>query len=135
MNDSRDLKRISCANSGAIAPPAGHYSHICTAGGLIYISGQLPVTPDGRALADRPFIEQAQQVLFNLDGCLAQAGVDKNSLVQVRIYVTDIKNWPLFNEVYANWIGEHRPARAVAGVSELHYELAVEVEAIALARV
>ncbi|HWS63319.1 MAG TPA: RidA family protein [Steroidobacteraceae bacterium] len=133
MNDPR-LKRISCANSETIAPPAGHYSHICTAGGLVYISGQLPVTPGGRALADRPFIEQAQQVLSNVESCLAQAGVDKNSLVQVRVYVTDIKNWPLFNEVYGKWIGEHRPARAVAGVSELHYELAVEVEAVALAR-
>ncbi|ECE6505458.1 RidA family protein, partial [Salmonella enterica subsp. salamae] len=41
--------------------------------------------------------------------------------------------WPVFNKVYAEWIGEFRPSRAVAGVSELHYGAAVEVEAIALA--
>lgn len=130
---SRD-SAIACANSTAIAQPAGHYSHICTAAGMVYISGQLPIKPDGTALADQSFEEQARQVLANVEGCLAQAGLDKDSLVQVRVYVTDIGNWPLFNRLYAAWIGEHRPARAVAGVAELHYGLAVEVEAVALAR-
>jgi reactive intermediate/imine deaminase len=101
---------------------------------MVYISGQLPIKPDGTALADQSFEEQARQVLANVEGCLAQAGLDKDSLVQVRVYVTDIGNWPLFNRLYAAWIGEHRPARAVAGVAELHYGLAVEVEAVALAR-
>jgi 2-iminobutanoate/2-iminopropanoate deaminase len=126
-------KKITLKNSTEIAKPAGHYSHVCIANGLVYISGQLPLTVDGTPLTGKPFHEQAAQVLRNVEGCLAGAGADKNSLVQVRVYVTDIKTWPLFNEIYATWIGEHRPARAVAGVSELHYNLTVEVEAIALA--
>ena len=72
-------------------------------------------------------------MLANVDGCLKKAGVDRCSVVQVRVYVTDIKQSPLFNQIYGNWIGEHRQARAVAGVSELHYGVAVEVEALALA--
>lgn len=74
---------INCMNSTAITPPAGHYSHVCVATGQVFISGQLPITPDGTPLTGRSFEEQTDQVLANVEGCLAQAGVDKNSLVQV----------------------------------------------------
>lgn len=124
---------IVCANNLEIAPPAGHYSHVCVSAGLVFVSGQLPVTPKNGPMAGATFEEQARQVLANLDGCLLAAWVTRKELVQVRIYVTDIKSWPVFNKLYGEWIGDHRPARAVAGVSELHYGLDVEVEAIALA--
>lgn len=134
MNSSNLRTDITCANSSAITPPAGHYSHVCLAAGQVFISGQLPIRPDGTALTGHSFEEQTAQVLANLEACLTCAGVDKESLVQVRVYVTDIANWPIFNELYAAWIGGHRPARAVAGVAELHFDLAVEVEAIALVK-
>lgn len=124
---------IDCRNSAELLAPAGHYSHVCIANGSVYVSGQLPLAPDGTPLTDQPFEQQAAQVLRNLDACLAAAGVDRQHLVQVRVYVTDMANWPAFNRLYAQWIGAHRPARAVAGVAQLHYGLALEVEAIALA--
>ena len=120
-------------NTSESFPPAGHYSASCTANGLVYVSGQLPVTFSGEKLADAPFSEQVRQVLENLDACLAGAGTSRARLVPVRVYVTSIAQWPEFNKVYAEWIGDFHPARAVAGVSELHYGSAVEVEAIALA--
>jgi reactive intermediate/imine deaminase len=124
---------ILCKNSQEISPPAGHYSHLSIANGFVMISGQLPITADGAHLADASFEEQTRQVLFNLESCLAAAGVGKQQLVQVRVYVTDIDQWPLFNRLYSHWLGEHRPARAVAGVAQLHYGCAVEVEAMAVA--
>lgn len=124
---------IHCANSDAITPPAGHYSHFCIANGFVMISGQLPIAADGQVLAKARFEDQVQQVLDNLEHCLQAAGVDKQSLVQVRVYVTDIDQWPVFNRLYEQWLGDHRPARAVAGVAQLHYNCAVEVEALALA--
>ncbi|GHC22067.1 enamine deaminase RidA [Kushneria pakistanensis] len=123
---------IRCENSMDIARPGGHYSHVCMGAGQVFISGQLPIRPDGTHLSDASFEEQARQVLANIDGCLACAGVDKKSLMQVRIYVTNIDHWPAFNEIYAEWLGEHRPARAVAGIAQLHFGFAVEVEAVAL---
>ncbi|ARU89887.1 RidA family protein [Pseudomonas sp. M30-35] len=132
MNQILQRADISCANSSAVTPPVGHYSHVCVAGGLVFISGQLPIQPDGTVLIGSSFEEQSAQVLANLEACLACAGVGKENLVQVRVYVTDIERWPLFNEIYAAWMGTHRPARAVAGVSQLHFGLAVELEAIAL---
>lgn len=124
---------IQCKNSNAISPPAGHYSHLSIANGFVMISGQLPITSDGAHMAHASFEEQTRQVLLNLESCLQAAGISKQQLVQVRVYVTDIDQWPLFNRLYSQWLGEHRPARAVAGVAQLHYGCAVEVEAMAVA--
>ncbi|MBR0869415.1 RidA family protein [Bradyrhizobium tropiciagri] len=124
---------IVFADSARLRPPAGHYSHTCTAAGLVFVSGQLPVDTDGKPMSDQPFERQAAQALANVDACLEAAGTDRSRLLQVRVYVTDMKYWPTFNQIYADWIGEVRPARAVAGVASLHYGLLLEIEAIALA--
>jgi 2-iminobutanoate/2-iminopropanoate deaminase len=124
---------IALANPSAMAAPGGHYSHAVTAGGLVFVSGQLPIAPDGRRLADAPFEAQARQVLDNVAAALAGAGSGVARLVQVRVYVTDIADWPAFNTLYAAWTGEARPARAVVPVPTLHYGFKIEVEAVALA--
>lgn len=112
-------------------PPAGHYSPVVWHGDTAYVSGQLPIDREGNPLADQPFAVQVAQVLTNLSLCLESVGLVPDSIVQVRVYITDIGNWPEFDAQYAAWIGEHRPARAVVEVQGLHYGTAVEVEAIA----
>ena len=124
---------IALINPTRMAAPGGHYSHAVAAGGLVFVSGQLPITPDGRRLNDAPFDEQARQVLDNVAHALADAGSGIDRLVQVRVYVTDIGAWPAFNALYAAWAGAARPARAVVPVPQLHYGFKIEVEAIALA--
>ncbi|GAA5063728.1 reactive intermediate/imine deaminase [Thermocatellispora tengchongensis] len=118
-------------DSPDLMPPAGHYSHVVVHRGLAYISGQLPVTPEGEKLGREPFGVQAEQVLRNIDACLDAAGTGRHRLLSVTVYVTDIADWPEFDRLYALWMGAHRPQRAVAGVKELHYGAAVEVHAIA----
>ncbi|MFB6710329.1 RidA family protein [Streptomyces sp. NPDC056333] len=122
---------IITLDSAQLTPPAGHYSHITSHRGVAYISGQLPVTPDGSPLADEPFDIQARQVLSNLDACLATAGTSRERLLSVTVHVTDIGDWPAFDQLYTHWLGASRPARAVVGAKELHYGAAVEVHAIA----
>ncbi len=124
---------ITCANASDMTSPAGHYSHVCIANGFVFVSGQLPIDESGTPLSDTPFEAQAQQVLRNVDACLRAAGTTHDSLVQVRVFVSSIEHWPTFNALYAQWIGHHKPARAVAESTSLHYGSAVEVEAIALA--
>jgi enamine deaminase RidA (YjgF/YER057c/UK114 family) len=99
----------------------------------VFVAGQLPIDLDGKPLSGQPFARQAEQALANVEACLEAAGTDRSRLLQVRVYVTDMNFWPAFNQIYANWIGECRPVRAVAGVASLHYELLLEIEAIALA--
>lgn len=116
-----------------LAAPGGHYSHFTQAGGLVFISGQLPITPDGRKLADAPFDAQAMQVLDNIGNVLRAAGCGIADLVQVRVYLDDIANWPRFNTLYADWIGDTRPARAIVPTPPLHYGFKIEIEAVARA--
>ncbi|MFD8008846.1 RidA family protein [Streptomyces sp. NPDC058955] len=122
---------IRLADSTAMIVPLGHYSHVAVHNGVAHVSGQLPLHADGTPAAQEPFDTQVRMVLHNLDNCLAAAGTDRDHLISVTVYVTDIAQWPAFDAIYAAWLGPHRPARAVAGVSSLHYGAAVEVQATA----
>jgi reactive intermediate/imine deaminase len=124
---------IRTANPATMAAPGGHYNHAVAGGGLVFVSGQLPIAPDGSKLNEASFAEQAQQVLDNVAQALKGAGSGVDKLVQVRVYVTDIASWPEFNAIYASWAGSARPARAVVPVPQLHYGFKIEVEAVALA--
>ena len=116
-----------------LAAPGGHYSHAVSAGGFVFVAGQLPVEPGGKRLSDAPFEAQVRQVLTNVAAALRGAGSSIDKLVQVRVYITDIELWPAFNQLYVEWAGSARPARAVVPVPQLHYGFLIEVEATALA--
>ena len=118
-------------NPDTLAAPGGHYSHAVAAAGLVFVSGQLPISAHGVRLTGQPFEAQVAQVLHNVEAALTAAGSDKSRLLQVRVYVTDIESWPAFNTLYAEWIGSHRPARAVVPVPVLHHGFLIEVEATA----
>jgi 2-iminobutanoate/2-iminopropanoate deaminase len=123
---------ITLINPSSMAAPGGHYSHAVTGNGFVFVSGQLPIAPDGSKLNEASFEKQAQQVLDNVTAALTGAGSSVERLVQVRVYVTDIATWPAFNTIYANWVGVSRPARAVVPVPVLHYGFKIEMEAVAL---
>lgn len=119
-------------NATGLVEPRGTYSHITLAHGVAYISGQLPLTADGTPLTTESFATQTHQTLANLDACLTTIGATREHLLQVRVYVTNIDQWQDFDSIYSTWIGAHRPARAVAGINQLHYGAALEIEATAL---
>lgn len=122
----------ACIEVPALARPGGHYSHACAGGGLVFVSGQLPITPAGERLVDAPFEVQAAQVLANVREALLAAGSSVEQLLQVRVYVDDIAHWPAFDQLYRQWAGAARPARAVVPTGPLHFGLKVEMEAVAL---
>jgi len=114
-----------------MAAPGGHYCHAVTAGAFVFVSGQLPIAADGARLADEDFQTQARQALANVATALAAANSTVDRLIHVRVYVTDINDWPVFDKLYSEWIGAIRPARAVVPVPALHYGFRVEIEAVA----
>lgn len=114
-----------------VAAPGGHYSHAVRDGDTIYISGQLPVAPDGTHRADADFARQARLALANLLAVAKAAGADRDGLVKVTAYIVDVADWPIFNIVYAEMMGDARPARSVVTVPALHHGYLIEVEAIA----
>lgn len=117
--------------AGASAAPAGHYSHAASAGGFVFVSGQLPIRPDGTKATDLDVAGQARIALANLEAALTAAGAVLADVVKVTVYVPSIEHWPQFNAAYAEVFGDHRPARAVIPCGPLHYGLAVEVDAVA----
>lgn len=112
--------------------PAGHYSQATVAGGHIYISGQLPIRPDGTAAPDGSFDAQATLAIKNMLAILAAAGGTPQQLVRVTAYIVGVANWPRFNAIYATLLPDVRPARTVVPVPELHYGFLVEIDAIAI---
>lgn len=112
--------------------PAGHYVQATVHNGVIYISGQLPVHPDGTHAPGASFDDQARQALANLLGVLEAAGGSRAQLLKVTAYIVDIENWPRFNTVFAEVLGDIRPARTVVPVAELHYGYLVEIDAVAV---
>jgi 2-iminobutanoate/2-iminopropanoate deaminase len=116
-----------------IPSPAGHYSPVIEHQGTLYISGQLPMDPETK---DVPADVEAQTVraLENLENLLLAAGSDRQHVLQVRIFVSDIDHWEAINRAYANWFGEHRPARAIIPCGPLHFGCLLELEATAAVR-
>lgn len=115
------------------APAAvGPYSQGIVAGGLVFVSGQIPLDPATGRLVEGGFAAQVEQVLRNLDAVLSAAGCDRTQVVMVTVYLTDMHRFGEMNGVYEQFFGDHRPARAALGVAALPGGAAVEMAAVAV---
>lgn len=112
--------------------PAGHYSQGAVAGGLIFISGQLPIRLDGTPAFEESFADQARLALNNMLAVLSAGGGRPSHLVRVTAYIVGIDNWAQFNLIFAEMLPDFRPARSVVPLAELHFGCLIEVEAIGL---
>jgi 2-iminobutanoate/2-iminopropanoate deaminase len=112
--------------------PAGHYAQAVVSGAHVFVSGQLPIRPDGLPLEDKGFDAQARQAIQNMLEIVRAAGSSPQQLVKVTAYIVGIANWPRFNAVYASMLPDVCPARSVVPVPELHYGYLVEIDAIAV---
>jgi 2-iminobutanoate/2-iminopropanoate deaminase len=111
--------------------PAGHYTQAIVSGAHVFVSGQLPIRPDGQPLDDDSFEAQARQAIHNMLEIVRAAGSSPRHLVKVTAYIVGIANWARFNAVYASMLPDACPARSVVPVPELHYGSLVEIDAIA----
>ncbi len=111
--------------------PAGHYSQATVHNGLVYIAGQLAIDVATGERKLSSIEEQTEQALKNVMAIAEAAGSDLNHILKTTVYITDINLWGQVNEAYAKFFGDHRPARAVIPVKDLHYGFLIEIEAIA----
>lgn len=113
------------------APQAiGTYSQAVKVGNSVYLSGQIPLIPGGSELATGGMREQIARVFENLSAVAQAAGGSLQDTVKLTVYLTDLKNFPLVNEVMAEYFKEPYPARAAVGVAALPKGAAVEMDAI-----
>ena len=114
--------------------PKGHYSPGIVHNGLVYVSGQLPMDLETRQPFTGSVEEQTELALRNVEAVLKEAGSDLSQVLQMTIYVSDIELWAAVNEAYARVMDEHRPARAMIPVKDLHFGTKIEIAAIAAVR-
>lgn len=108
----------------------GHYSHCIEHNGVLYISGQLPIDPQTQTIPEG--IEaQTLLVLKKTEQILLAAGSSKEKIIQMRVYIPDVELWGKVNEIYAQFFGEHKPARCIVPSGKLHYGCLIEAEAVA----
>ena len=113
------------------APEAiGPYSQAIKAGNMIFTSGQIALTPDGKFL-DEDIKTQTKQVCENLKAVLEAAGAKIENVVKTTIFLADINDFAAVNEVYGEYFS-HKPARSTVAVKELPKGAKVEIECIAV---
>ena len=111
--------------------PKGHYSPGIEHNGLVYVSGQLPMSLDTREPFTGDIDAQTELALRNIEAVLHAAGSDLSHVLQFTIYISDMELWAAVNAAYARVMGDHRPARAIVPVKDLHFGTKIEIQAIA----
>jgi 2-iminobutanoate/2-iminopropanoate deaminase len=116
------------------APSAiGPYSQAIRANGFVYASGQIPIDPQTGEFVPGGIQEQTEQVLKNLSEVLKAAGSGLDKVVKTTVFLADMKEFTLMNEVYAKFFTDKPPARASVAAAGLPRGARVEIEAVALA--
>lgn len=114
--------------------PIGPYSQatlVRNTENLLFIAGQIPIDPKTGEIVKGDIKEEARQAIENLVAILRESGATIDDVVKVTVYLKDINDFRAFNEVYSEYFGKSKPARAVVEVSELPKGVKIEIEAIA----
>ena len=114
-----------------VAPAIGPYVQGLRVGNLLFTSGQMSFNSNGE-MVQGDIRVQTKQALENLKAILEEGGVTLRDVVKVTVYLSNIEDFGKMNEVYAEYFGENKPARACVEVSRLVKDLKVEIEAIAV---
>ena len=118
--------------STTLAPtPIGPYSQGVIAGGLLFVSGQIPIDPATNRLIEGDIEVQTEQVLKNLMAILKEAKIGPENVVKTTVFLKDLADFAKMNEVYARYLGKEPPARSTIQAAALPKGVAVEIDVIA----
>lgn len=114
------------------APAAiGPYSQAIVAGGFMFASGQIPLDPVTMQVVEGGVEAQIRQVLANVSAVLKAAGLRKEDVVKTTMFLKNMEDFGTVNPIYAEFFGEHKPARSTIEVARLPKDVLVEIECIA----
>ncbi len=108
----------------------GPYSHCVKAGNTYYTCGQVPFHPETGEVVGTTIEEQATQTLANLKEVLIAADLKITDIARVTVFVKNLDDFKAFNEIYAAFMGDHRPARVCVEVSNIAMGCLLEIDAI-----
>ena len=107
------------------------YSPGIISGGLVFVSGQVPMNPETKAVIRDDFEAAVRQCIVNVERVLRAAGCGLESCVKVTVFLADMENFARLNTVYNEYFGDVKPARTCVQVARLPLDVDVEIEAIA----
>ena len=113
--------------------PNGHYSQAVVHNDILYMSMQLPIDPETGQLP-AGIAEQADQLFRNCENILVAGGSSFQDILTATIYVADMADWPTMNQAFAQHVGDHRPARGMVNVNQLHLGARVGMQLTAACR-
>ena len=115
------------------APAAlGPYSQAVEVNGVLYVSGQIPFVPETMELVSDDIQDQTKQSLENVKAILTAAGYSLNNVVKATVFIKNMEEFALVNEIYNEYLGDVKPARACVEVARLPKDVKVEIEVIAV---
>jgi 2-iminobutanoate/2-iminopropanoate deaminase len=127
------MEKTAVRTENAPAPFQGApYSQAIKANGLVFVSGQLGLTPGHSEMVGDTIEEQTRQVFDNLEAILTEAGSGLGRIVKTTVFLASLDDFQGMNSVYAERVGETPPARSTIEVAALPSGALVEIEAIAL---
>ena len=124
------LKTISTNNAPAAIGP---YSQAIHAGNLLFCSGQIPLDPVSGEIVAGDVHRQTEQVMENIAAVLSAAGAGFSDVVKATVFLVEMGDFGVVNEVYGRYFSGHKPARSTVAVKELPRGVRVEIEVIACA--
>jgi len=122
---------ISIVNSYKAPQPIGPYAQAVAAGGFLYTSGQIAITPASGQFVGGGVEEQTKLVLNNLAAILDAKGATFKNVVATTVYLTDLTHFKQVNALYAEAFGNHTPARTTVEVSRLPLDAMLEIAMVA----
>ena len=115
------------------APKAiGPYAQAIKAAGFVYTAGQISLDPKTGNLVAGGIVEQTRQVLENLKAVLAAAGSSLDRVIKTTVFLKNMTDFAAMNDVYAEYLGNTKPARSTVAVAELPRDALVEIDLVAL---
>ncbi len=111
--------------------PIGPYSQAVAAGGLLFVSGQIPIDPATNTLIEGDIEVQTERVLKNLLAILKEAKMGPDNVVKTTVFLKDLADFPKMNDVYARYLGKEPPARSTIQAAALPKGVSVEIDVIA----
>lgn len=109
----------------------GHYAFATIHQNTVYVSGQFAINPETTEKEFGPIEKETLQALKNVEMIVEAAGSQKEKILRMTLYISDIELWDKVDAVYTEFFGEHKPARTIVPTNELHFGFKIEMDAIA----
>jgi 2-iminobutanoate/2-iminopropanoate deaminase len=130
-HEEKNMPELKRVETGSAPAAIGPYSQGIIHNGMVFTAGQIPLDPATGQLIEGDIAAQTTRVMQSLQAILESAGASLGSVIKTTVFLQDMGDFAAMNAVYAEFFGEHKPARSTVQAARLPRDVKVEIEAIA----